>query len=140
MKPEVGHAARHVHARVQARGVKLIQERGVTVAQAARDLGVGDDGTHKHSRVKLWLKRHQRVHLRCIPTTSSWLHWVERWFREFSDKRIRRGSFKSLPELIAAFRDYLDHHNQSPRLFVWHLWSASGPKFPHVQKRWTLYT
>ncbi|MDE3220954.1 MAG: IS630 family transposase, partial [Nitrospirota bacterium] len=44
---------------------------------------------------------------------------VERWFRELTDKRIRRGSFTSVPALIAAIRDYLDHHNQNPRVFVW---------------------
>jgi hypothetical protein len=44
---------------------------------------------------------------------------VERWFREITDKRIRRGSFESVPELIAAIQDYLDNHNQNPRVFVW---------------------
>ena len=80
---------------------------------------VDNYGTHKHPRVKSWLRRHPRVHLHFIPTSSSWLNLVERWFRELSDKRIRRGSFKNVRELIAAIKDYLDSHNQNPRVFVW---------------------
>ena len=80
---------------------------------------VDNYGTHKHPRVKSWLGRHPRVHLHFIPTSSSWLNLVERWFRELTDKRIRRGSFGSVPSLIAAIKDYLDNHNQNPRLFVW---------------------
>jgi transposase len=80
---------------------------------------VDNYGTHKHPRVKSWLRRHPRVHLHFIPTSSSWLNLVERWFRELSDKRIRRGSFKNVRELIAAIKDYVDSHNQNPRVFVW---------------------
>jgi len=76
-------------------------------------------GTHKHPRVKSWLRRHPRFHLHFIPTSSSWLNMVERWFREITDKRIRRGAFKSVPDLIAAIKDYLESHNQNPRVFVW---------------------
>src|SRR6266581_132444 len=54
-----------------------------------------------------------------MPTSSSWLNLVERWFREITDKRIRRGSFGSVPELIAAIKEYLDTHNQNPRIFTW---------------------
>jgi len=80
---------------------------------------VDNYGTHKHPRVKSWLRRHPRFHLHFIPTSSSWLNLVERWFRELTDKRLRRGSFKSVPELITAIRDYLEHHNQNPRVFIW---------------------
>ena len=80
---------------------------------------VDNYGTHKHPRVKSWLRRHPRFHLHFIPTSSSWLNVVERWFRELTDKRIRRGSFGNVPELIAAIKDYLDSHNQNPRVFVW---------------------
>jgi transposase len=75
--------------------------------------------THKHPRVKSWLKRNPRFHLHFIPTSSSWVNMVERWFREITDKRIRRGIFKSVPELIAAIQEYLDNHNQNPRIFTW---------------------
>ena len=80
---------------------------------------VDNYGTHKHPRVKSWLRRHPRVHLHFIPTSSSWLNLVERWFRDLSDKRIRRGSFKNVRELIAAIKDYVDSHNQNPRVFAW---------------------
>ncbi len=80
---------------------------------------VDNYGTHKHPRVKSWIRRHPRFHLHFIPTSSSWLNLVERWFREISDKRIRRGVFRSVPELIAAIQEYLDNHNQNPRVFVW---------------------
>ena len=75
--------------------------------------------THKHPRVKSWLRRHPRFHLHFIPTSSSWLNMVERWFREITDKRIRRGSFSSVPHLIAAIEAYLNGHNQNPRIFTW---------------------
>ena len=80
---------------------------------------VDNYATHKHPRVKSWLRRHPRFHLHFIPTSSSWLNMVERWFREITDKRIRRGSFASVPELIAAIKAYLDGHNQNPRIFTW---------------------
>lgn len=80
---------------------------------------VDNYGTHKHPRVKSWIRRHPRFHLHFIPTSSSWLNMVERWFREITDKRIRRGAFRSVPELIAAIKEYLDDHNQNPRIFVW---------------------
>jgi hypothetical protein len=54
-----------------------------------------------------------------VPTSSSWLNLVERWFREITDKRIRRGSFHNVPALIEAITDYLENHNQNPKVFVW---------------------
>jgi transposase len=80
---------------------------------------VDNYGTHKHPRVQSWMKRHPRFHLHFIPTSSSWLNLVERWFREITDKRLRRGSFQSVPALIAAIDEYLNNHNQNPRVFVW---------------------
>jgi transposase len=80
---------------------------------------VDDYGTHKHPRVKSWLKRHPRFHLHFTPTSSSWLNLVERWFREITDKRLRRGSFASVSILIASIKDYLTNHNQNPRVFIW---------------------
>lgn len=80
---------------------------------------VDNYGTHKHPRVKSWIRRHPRFHLHFIPTSSSWLNLVERWFREITDKRIRRGSFRNVPELIAAIKEYLNNHNQNPKVFVW---------------------
>ncbi len=80
---------------------------------------VDNYATHKHPRVKSWLRRHPRFHLHFIPTASSWLNMVERWFREITDARIRRGIFRNVPELIAAIQEYLENHNQNPRIFTW---------------------
>jgi len=75
--------------------------------------------THKHPKVKNWLKRHPRFHMHFIPTSSSWLNLVERWFREITDKRIRRGVFHNVPELIDAIMNYIAQHNENPRAFEW---------------------
>ena len=75
--------------------------------------------THKHPDVKAWLVSHPRFHLHFIPTSSSWLNLVERWFREITDKAIRRGVFHSVPDLIAAIEAYLNANNASPKPFVW---------------------
>ena len=80
---------------------------------------VDNYATHKHPRVTSWLRRHPRFHLHFIPTSSSWVNMVERWFRDITDKRIRRGIFRNVPELIAAIQEYLEHHNQNPRIFTW---------------------
>ena len=90
-----------------------------TPAELDLHIIVDNYATHKHPRVKSWLRRHPRFHLHCIPTSSSWVNMVERWFREITDKRIRRGVFKNVPELIAAIQAYLDNHNQNPRIFTW---------------------
>ena len=75
--------------------------------------------THKHSKVKAWLKKHPRFHMHFIPTRSSWLNVIERWFREITDKRIRRGTFKNVEQLIAAIQEFIEQHNSSPEPFVW---------------------
>jgi transposase len=75
--------------------------------------------THKHENVNAWLEKHPRFRLHFIPTSSSWLNQIERWLRELTQKRIRRGVFHSVPELIAAIEDYLAAHNENPRPFVW---------------------
>ena len=90
-----------------------------TLPELDLHLIVDNYGTHKHPRVESWLKRHPRFHLHFIPTSSSWLNMVERWFREITDKRIRRGSFESVSVLITAIKDYLENHNQNPKVFVW---------------------
>jgi transposase len=90
-----------------------------TPANLDLHLIVDNYATHKHPKVKAWLKRHKRFHLHFTPTSSSWLNLVERWFREITDKRIRRGVFKSVTQLIEAIRAYIDEHNENPRPFVW---------------------
>lgn len=66
-----------------------------------------------------WLAAHPRVQFHFIPTSSSWLNLVERWFGEITRQRIRRGTFRSVPALIAAIEDYLRHYNTAPKRFVW---------------------
>jgi transposase len=80
---------------------------------------VDNYGTHKHEDVKRWLGKHRRFHLHFIPTGSSWLNLVERWFRELTGKRIRRGTFYSVKDLIRAIEEYLQTYNETPRPFVW---------------------
>jgi transposase len=80
---------------------------------------VDNYATHKHPAVQHWLARHPRFHLHFTPTSSSWLNLVERWFRELTTKRLRRGVFKSVADLIAAIMDFIAHHNRHPRSFTW---------------------
>ncbi len=76
-------------------------------------------GTHTHPDVSAWLAKHPRFHFHFTPTSSSWLNLVERWFRELTDKAIRRGTFGSVPDLISAIEAYLDAHNADPTPLVW---------------------
>lgn len=76
-------------------------------------------GTHKHPKVQSWLQRHPRFVPHFIPTSSSWLNLVERWFGELTDKRIRCGTFISVADLVAAIDEYLGAWNTNPKPFVW---------------------
>ena len=76
-------------------------------------------GTHKHPNVRKWLEKHPRFHLHFTPTSSSWVNLVERWFGEITRKRIRRGVFRSVPELIAAIDEFILVNNRNPKPFVW---------------------
>ncbi|HEY8839646.1 MAG TPA: IS630 family transposase [Candidatus Dormibacteraeota bacterium] len=75
--------------------------------------------THKHPEVKAWLAKHRRFHMHFTPTSSSWLNLIERWFRELTDKALRRGVFHSVPDLIAKIEEYLAAHNDDPKPFIW---------------------
>ena len=76
-------------------------------------------GTHKHSKVRAWLQRHLRFVPHYIPTSSSWLNLIERWFGELTGKRIRRGAFVSVDDLVAAIEEYLAAWNTNPKPFIW---------------------
>jgi len=65
------------------------------------------------------MKRHQRFHFHFTPTSSSWLNQVERWFRDLTDKNLRRGIFASVPELLASIESYLNAHYADPKPYVW---------------------
>jgi len=75
--------------------------------------------THKHPNVERWLKQHKRFHLHFTPTSSSWLNQVERWFRDLTDKNLRRGIFGSVPDLIASIEKYMAVTNNDPKPYVW---------------------
>jgi len=75
--------------------------------------------THKHPKVQKWLVRHPRFHVYFTPTSSSWLNMVERFFRDLTQNRLRRGVFRDVAELIMAIGDYIDRYNSDPKLFVW---------------------
>ncbi len=76
-------------------------------------------GTHKHPKVQAWLAAHPRFQLHFTPTSSSWLNLVERWFRELSEKRLRRGVFRSVPELVSAIEEFIAANNSQPKPFIW---------------------
>ena len=76
-------------------------------------------GTHKHPKVHRWLQRHPRFVPHFVPTSSSWLNLVERWFGELTGKRIRRGTFISVDDLVLAIDEYMQTWNENPKPFVW---------------------
>jgi hypothetical protein len=76
-------------------------------------------GTHKHPRTQAWLKQHPRFMVHFVPTSSSWLNLVERWFGELTSKCVRRGSFFSVPDLRQAIEEFLQAWNEAPKPFVW---------------------
>ncbi len=80
---------------------------------------VDNYATHKHPAVQRWLKRHPRFHFHFTPTSASWLNMVERFFRDLTVNRLRRGVFRDVMELVTAIDDYVDHHNQHPKPFIW---------------------
>lgn len=76
-------------------------------------------GTHKTPSIQRWLAKRPRFTMHFIPTSASWLNLVERWFAEFTEKRVRRGVFRSVNELERAAKDYIEVNNEDPRPFVW---------------------
>ena len=75
--------------------------------------------THKHPKVKAWLAARPRWHLHFVPTYSSWLNLVERFFAHISDQAIRRGSFESVRDLIGKIDHFVTHHNRTCQPFIW---------------------
>jgi transposase len=80
---------------------------------------VDNYATHKHPAVQRWLKRHTRLHIHFTPTSASWLNMVERFFRDLTVKRLRRGVFRDVMELVNTIDDYVDRHNERPKPFIW---------------------
>jgi transposase len=75
--------------------------------------------THKHAKVQQWLAKHPRFHMHFTPTSASWLNMVERFFRDLTTQRLRRGVFSSVNDLIASIDEYVAHHNREPKPFIW---------------------
>jgi len=80
---------------------------------------VDNYGTHKTALIRKWFAKRPRFHVHFTPTYGSWINLVERWFAELTNKRIRRGVFRSVKELETAIREYIDVHNEEPKPFVW---------------------
>ena len=97
--------------------LKLLDEE--TPPELDLHLIVDNYATHKHPNVKKWLKRHPRFHVHFTPTASSWLNLIERWFRDITDKRLRRGVFRSVKQLVQTITDSIDAHNDNPKSFSW---------------------
>jgi len=80
---------------------------------------VDNYATHKHPEVTAWLAGHPRFHVHFTPTSASWANMVERFFRDLTDQRLRRGVFRSVADLEQAIDDYLARHNEHPKPFIW---------------------
>ena len=90
-----------------------------TPADKPLHLIVDNYATHKHPKVQRWLQRHPRFHVHFTPTSASWLNMVERFFRDLTVKRLRRGVFRDVMELVEAIDNYVDLHNEKPKPFIW---------------------
>lgn len=99
------------------RFLRLVDD--ATPDQKQLHLIVDNYATHKHPAVQRWLKRHPRFHIHFTPTSASWLNMVERFFRDLTVNRLRRGVFRDVMELVTAIDDYVDHHNEHPKPFIW---------------------
>jgi len=97
--------------------LKVIDD--ITPSEKQLHLIADNYATHKHPQVQRWLARHPRVHMHFTPTSASWLNMVERFFRDLTDKRIRRGVFHDAEDLIMAILDYIDNYNRAPKPFIW---------------------
>jgi transposase len=97
--------------------LRVIDE--VTPAEKEIHLIADNYATHKHPKVERWLARHPRFHVYFTPTSSSWLNMVERFFRDLTQKGLRRGVFRDVEELVSAIGNYIDQHNRNPKPFIW---------------------
>ena len=89
----------------------------VTPADKEVHLIADNYSTHKHAKVQRWLKRHPRFQVSFTPTSASWLNMVDRFFRDLTQKWLRRGIFRDVEELIMAIEGYIDRHNENPQPF-----------------------
>ena len=96
---------------------------------------IGDNySTHKHAKVEAWRKRNPRFHFHFTPTSASWLNMVERFFRDITANRLKRGVFRNVRELTAAIREYLEIHNSDPKPFIWT--TEASDQLEKVKRGW----
>ena len=113
----IGHCQpRHTHAEWLKFLKKIDRE---TPKDKMLHLVADNYATHKHPTVQEWLTKHPRFVMHFTPTSASWLNMVERFFRDITTERLRRGVFTSVPELVAAINEYITHHNTDPKPFIW---------------------
>jgi transposase len=128
---EVIHACRAHHA-----GADVLAFFKLIDASVDPDLEIhvvlDNLSAHKSPELTRWLAhpRRKRWHLHFTPTSSSWLNVIERWFRELTERRLRRGSFSSVNELLDAIYDWAAHWNRDPKPFIWHKTAAEIAKVP----------
>lgn len=108
--------ARHRHQE-WIKFLRTIDEQ--TPAHLGLHLIVDNYATHKHPKVQSWLKRHPRFHIHFTPTSASWLNLIERFFRDLTEREIRRGTFLNVDALIEVITSYIGHHNSEPKSFKW---------------------
>jgi transposase len=108
----------HRHRSIEFRSfLDLIEEQ--VPAELDVHIIVDNYSTHKTASIRKWFAKRPRFHVHFTPTYGSWINLVERWFAELTNKRIRRGVFRSVKELESAIREYIDVHNEDPTPFVW---------------------
>ena len=107
---------RHVHAEWLKFLRKIDRE---TPKDKTLHLIADNCATRKHPAVQEWPAKHPRFNMHFTPTSASWLNRAERFFRDISENRLRRGVFTSVPELVTAINEYLAHHNIDPNPFIW---------------------
>lgn len=108
----------HRHRSSEFRQFLNVIEANVPAALEAHII-LDNYGTHKTALIRNWFAKRSRFHLHFTPTYASGINLVERWFAEITNKRIRRGVFRSVKELEAAIREYIKVHNENPKPFVW---------------------
>ncbi|MBZ5580250.1 MAG: IS630 family transposase [Acidobacteriia bacterium] len=118
---KTSHVIGQLHRRHRSREFRQFLDviEGQVPAELEVHIIMDNYGTHKTAVIRKWLVKRPRFHVHFTPTYGSWINLVERWFAELTNKRIRRGAFRSVKELEAVIREYIDVHNEDPKPFVW---------------------
>ncbi len=117
-----GKVISHVRRSAPASGVAQVPARHRTTSSLRTSKSTSSWTTTPRTNIprsQRWLRRHPRFHVHFTPTSCSWLNMVERFFRDLTENRLRRGVFRNVEELIMAIGDYIDKHNENPKPFIW---------------------